>query len=210
RSFLPSSFRPLADLEIDRDRLTAATQRQGNRLADARRAELTQQRVEAGDRLAIPSLDDVALTEAGLRAWPFCIDAHHHRTHAAFAIEPHRLQAEAEIAARDLAVGFELCRDTRERGRRDYEHAPALTENDHAEHVACGVQRDAAFGVTAEREVKLHPRVDLPAPHRPPGWTRGRDHPQRRDRFSLPPANRDGERAHTQRPALERHSRRLG
>ena len=69
-----------------------------------------------------------------------------HRADARIAIEPDRLQAEPEIAARDPAVRLELGGDALDRGGRDDEHAPARPEHRHAEGAAGGVERQPAFG----------------------------------------------------------------
>src|SRR5262249_48884995 len=158
-----SSLRPFTDHQIDRADLTAATDGQGDPLANAGRAKRAQHPADACDGVAVPGLNDVALVDAGLGAWAVGIHAHHHRAEAAVTFDPDRPRAEAEIAARDLAVGLELSGDPRYRGAWDDEDAPARAKHGHAEGAAGGIEREPTFGRAAQRQVKLEARINLAA-----------------------------------------------
>ena len=55
------------------------------------------------DRLAIPGNDDIALVNARLRRRSLGLDLHHHQASSA-ALDRDELEAQAEIATRDVSV----------------------------------------------------------------------------------------------------------
>jgi hypothetical protein len=96
------------------------------------------------------------------------VDAHRHG--ARFAVRNRdRLEAEADIAARNAPVALQLRRDTFDRGGWDDEHPPTRPENRRADRLANRIQREGAFGAPPQAQIKLDPGLDLAAAQRSPG-----------------------------------------
>src|SRR6478609_9156764 len=132
------------------------------------------------DRLAVPADDDVPLVEARRGTRALRVDTHHHGARFVAAFDGNRLEAEAEIAARDAPVALKLRRDAFDRGRWDDEHTTTRPENRHADRLASRVEREAAFGAPPQTQIKLDPGLDLPATQGSPG-SGGAGHDANRD-----------------------------
>src|SRR6516165_8584009 len=84
------------------------------------------------DGLTVPANDDVALMHARLGSWSLKLHVHYHYTSSA-TLDGDKLEAEAEIAPRDVAVLLKSRRDTLNSSRRDNEDTAARSENRHAD-----------------------------------------------------------------------------
>jgi hypothetical protein len=67
----------------------------------------------------IPGNDDVALVNARLGRWSLRLDFHHHHASSP-ALDRDELEAEAEIATRDVSVFLKPCGDTLNGSRRNH------------------------------------------------------------------------------------------
>jgi hypothetical protein len=112
--------------------------------------------------LSIPGDDDVALMHARLGPWPFRIDAHHHHA-SSTSLRRDKLEAETEIAARNMAVFLKPRRDTFNGGGRDHEDAPARSEHRHANRAARSLNGETTFGTPPHAKIKFDPSIDLTA-----------------------------------------------
>src|SRR5215470_5386479 len=97
------------------------------------------------DGLAVPANDDVALVHARLGSWSLRLHVHYHYTSSA-TLDGDKLEAEAEVAPRDVTVLFKSRRDTLNSSRRDNEDTAVRSENRHANRPACPINGETAFG----------------------------------------------------------------
>src|SRR5687767_8414021 len=159
--------RPLPDGEPDLDGVAAAPQGQEDARADAFRSERGEQRMESVYRMPVPGGKHVALADAGGDSRAGGIGAHHHEP-CACLLHPDRPEAEAEIAARDAAMRFQLRCHPLDGRRGNDEDTAAWAEHRHAKCPAAGVDGDAALAVTGERKPQLDAGLDLAAAYRAP------------------------------------------
>jgi hypothetical protein len=119
------------------------------------------------DGLTVPANDDVALVHARLGSWSLRLHVHYHYTSSA-TLDGDKLEAEAEIASRDLAVLLKSSRDTLNSSRRDNEDTAARSENGHADRPARPINGETAFRTLPHAQIKFDSSVDLTATQRPP------------------------------------------
>jgi hypothetical protein len=92
---------------------------------------------------------------------------HYHYTSSA-TLDGDKLEAEAEIAPRDVAVLLKSRRDTLNSSRRDNEDTAARSENRHADRPARPINGETAFRTLPHAQIKFDSSVDLTATQRPP------------------------------------------
>jgi hypothetical protein len=114
------------------------------------------------NRFAIPGGDDVALVHTRLGSWSLRLDLHHHHA-SSTALDRDKLEAEAEIASRDVAVFLKPRRDALNRGGRYHEDAPARSENRHANRSARRLNGKTAFRTLPHAQIKFDPSIDRAA-----------------------------------------------
>jgi hypothetical protein len=173
--------------------LASSLQANTNRLAYAVGTKRPEQCPNALNCLSVPANDYIALPYARRRARAIRIDAHHHGPDT-FAIEPHRLEGESEIAWGDPPMGLKLPRHPIYCGRRDYQHAPPWTEHGHAEGSPRRIEGKAALTRSADGGVQFNAVIDLSAPQAPPSATSERHHSKGSGRGTAMASDDDGER----------------
>jgi hypothetical protein len=97
------------------------------------------------DGLTVPSNDGVALVYARLGSWSLRLHVHYHYTSSA-TLNRDKLEAEAKIAPRDVAVLLKPRRDALNSSRRDNKDSPARSEHRHADRPASRINGETAFG----------------------------------------------------------------
>src|SRR5262249_36138224 len=151
-----------ADRQCNTLGLTTSTQSKRDRLTYAVRSERSQEQSHMTDGLTVPADDNVALVHARLGSRSLRLDLHYHDTSSA-ALDRDKLETEAEIAPRDVAVLLKPRRDTLNSSRRDNEDPAARSEHRHADRPACRVNGKAPFGTLPHTQIKFDPRIDLTA-----------------------------------------------
>src|SRR6516225_93974 len=119
------------------------------------------------DGLTVPGNDDVALVHARFCSWPLRLQVHYHYTSSA-ALNRDKLEAEAEIAPRYVAVLLKSRADALNSGRRDNEDTLPRSEHRHAYRPARRINSETAFRTPPHTQIKFDPSVDLTAAQRPP------------------------------------------
>jgi hypothetical protein len=114
------------------------------------------------DGLTVPSDDNVALVHARLGAWSLRVDVHYHYTSSA-TLNCNKLEADAEIASRNVPVLLKPRRNTLNSSRWDHEDAPARSENRHADRPAGRINGNTAFRIPPHAQIKFDPSIDLAA-----------------------------------------------
>jgi hypothetical protein len=114
------------------------------------------------DRLTIPGDDDVALVHARLGCWSLRLDLHYHDTSSA-ALDRHKLEAEAEIAPRDVPVLLKSRCNALNGSRWDNEDSAARSEHRHAYRPAGRVNGKTPFRTLPHAQIKFDPSIDLAA-----------------------------------------------
>jgi hypothetical protein len=126
------------------------------------------------DRLTVPANDDVALVHGRLGAWSLRVDVHYHYTSSA-TLNRYKLEAEAQIAPRDVPVLLKPRRNTLNSSRWDNKDASAGSENRHADRPAGRIKGNTAFRTPPHAQFKFDPRIDLAAAQGPP-WAGAAGH----------------------------------
>ena len=116
---------------------------------------------------------------------PLRLDGDHHGAGAPAAVDGHRFEAEAQVAARDAAVRFQASRNAGDGGCRDDYDAAARPEYGHAEDLAGSVDGDSALARPAQAHVKLEAGVYLAAAQGAPGRAGERDNAERGSRCAV-------------------------
>jgi hypothetical protein len=129
------------------------------------------------DGLTIPSNYSVALVHARLGCWSLRLHVHYHYTSSA-TLNRDKLEAEAEIASRDVAVLLNPCRNALNSSRRDNEDTPARTEHRHADRPAGRINGKTAFSTLPHAQIEFDPSIDLAATQGPPWACTARHHAQ--------------------------------
>jgi hypothetical protein len=129
------------------------------------------------DGLTVPRDDDVALMHARLGPWSLGLHIHYHYTSSA-TLNRDKLEAEAEIAPRNVAVLFKPRRDALNSSRRDNKNTPARSEYRHADRPAVRINGKTAFGTLPHVQIKFDPNIDLAATQGPPWAGTARHHAQ--------------------------------
>jgi hypothetical protein len=114
------------------------------------------------DGFTIPRNDDVALVHSRFGSWSFGFDVHDHYTSSA-ALDRDKLETEAKIAPRYVAVLLKPRRNTLNSGRRDNEHSPVRPEHRHADRPTRRINCETAFRTLPYAQIKFDPSVDLTA-----------------------------------------------
>ena len=114
------------------------------------------------DGLTVPADDDVALLHPRLGSWPLWLNVHHHYTPSA-ALDGDKLEAEAEIAPRDVPVLLKPRCDTLNSSRRDNEDSPARSKYCHPDRSARRIKGETTFGTPPHAQIKFDPSIDLTA-----------------------------------------------
>src|SRR5262245_63670433 len=96
------------------------------------------------DGLTVPANDDVALVHARLGSRSLRLHVHYHHTSSA-TLDGDKLEAEAEIAPRDVAVLLKSRPDTLNSSRRDNDDTAARSENRHADRPARRLNGNTSF-----------------------------------------------------------------
>src|SRR5262245_8428802 len=120
----------------------------------------------------------------GRRTGASGVYAHHHNARAT-ALDPHRLQAEAKIAARDAPMRLELRRYAADRSRGYDQDASPRPEHDHAESLADSVDDNAPLGCAPHGGIELDACIDFAAAHRLPGPAADGNHAESRGRCAV-------------------------
>src|SRR5882724_10774113 len=145
-----SAARALADGNIIVADMSTTAHSQFDVLSDAAGAEPVRNIGDAGHRLTVPCGDDVADQQAGLRRRALALDAEHDRA-AAFA---HRMQHDAQPAARHITFFAERRHRLGHRGRGDHQRPAADAGHAHADELAVGRNDGAALRAPAGPEVE--------------------------------------------------------
>jgi hypothetical protein len=114
------------------------------------------------DGLTVPSDNNVALVHARLCAWSLRVDVHYHYTSSA-TLNCNKLEADAEIAPRNVSVLLKPRRNTLNSSRWDHEDAPTRSENRHADRPPSRINRNTAFRIPPHAQIKFDPSIDLAA-----------------------------------------------
>jgi hypothetical protein len=149
-----SSGWPFADRQRNALCLAAAAQSKGDLLAYAVRSKRAQERSHMTNGPTVPCDDDIALVHACLGSWPLRLDLHHHDTPCA-ALDRNKLEAEAEIAPRDVPVLLKARCDTLNSGRWNHQHSSARSEHCHADRPTRRVNGKAAFRILPHAQIKF-------------------------------------------------------
>jgi hypothetical protein len=103
------------------------------------------------------------------------LHVHYHYTSSA-TLDGDKLEAEAEIAPRDVPMLLKSRGDTLNSSRRDNEDTPPRSEHRHADRSTRRINSGTAFGTLPHPQIKFDPSVDLTAAQRPPRADTTRDH----------------------------------
>jgi len=114
------------------------------------------------DGLTVPANDDVALVHARLGSWSSRLHVHYHYT-SSTALDGDKLEAEAEIAPRDVPVLLKPRRDTLNSSRGDNQDSPTRSEHCHPDRPACRVNGETAFRIPPHAQIKFDPSINLTA-----------------------------------------------
>src|SRR4029078_3684042 len=115
-------------------------------------------RAHAGELLAVPADDNIALPDAGGGRRGRFIETHRHRADAIVKLDG--LQPHPEIATRDPAMGFKPSCDPADcRAGNDKNTSHPL--NSHTAHFTCGGEREAALVAVSQSHAELDPGVYL-------------------------------------------------
>src|SRR5260370_35837338 len=108
----------------------------------------------------MPGDDNVALVHSWLSSGSLRLDVHHH--HASFTtLDRDKLEAEAEIAPRDVSVFLKPRRDTLNGDGRDHEDAPARSKHRHPNRPTRRLNGETAFRTLPPCQLKFDPSIDL-------------------------------------------------
>jgi hypothetical protein len=87
-------------------------------------------------------------------------------------IDPHRLEAEAQVATGDAAVGEQLRCYTFDCLGWDDKHASSGTKHCHSDDLSIDVESGSPFRPCIELQIEMEPAVDMPPAKAPPGAAR--------------------------------------
>jgi hypothetical protein len=161
------------------------------------------------DGLTVPGNNDVALVHASFCSWSLRLQVHYHYT--SFAT-PNRdkLEAEPEIAPRDVPMLLKPCGDTLSSSRRYNEDTPPRSEHRHADRPTRRINSETAFGTLPHAQIKFDPSVDLTATQRPPRADTTRDYAHSCSGRTIFSTNCQSERADGHRFCLKWYWRQIG
>jgi len=130
--------------------------------------------------IGIPSNEDIALPNSG--ALTGTVGIHTDDDQTQWLLEPgclgdgsvdfHRLEAEAQIAAGDPAMGEQLAGDSFDRFRGYDENPAPGPEHGHANDSPAGIEGGAPFRMAIQPEIQVEPAIDAASAQAPPRLAR--------------------------------------